>query len=56
MTQALNNYNTKIINNTWGVPSDEQRQIFALSAELKTIKDNNIELSKSVMAKLKNKK
>ena len=43
MTQALNDYNTKIISNTWGAPSDEQRQIVALSAELKTIKDNNIE-------------
>ena len=53
MTQALNDYNTKIISNTWGAPSDEQRQIVALSAELKTIKDNNIELSRTVLDKLK---
>ena len=53
MTQALNDYNTKIISNTWGAPSDEQRQIVALSAELKTIKDNNIELSRSMLDKLK---
>ena len=26
-TQALNDYNSMIINNTWGAPSDEQRQI-----------------------------
>ena len=56
MTQALNDYNTKIISNTWGAPSDEQRQIVALSAELKTIKDDNIELSRSVLNKLKDKK
>ena len=54
MTQALNDYNTKIINNTWGAPSNEQQQIVALSAELKTIKDSNIELSQSVLKKLKN--
>ena len=53
MTQALNDYNTKILNNTWGAPSDEQRKIVALSAELKSIKDNNIELSKTVLDKIK---
>ena len=56
MTQALNDYNTKLISNTWGAPSDEQRQIVALSAELKTIKDNNIELSRSVLDKLRKNK
>ena len=55
MTQALNDYNTKIINNTWGAPSDEQRQIIALYAELKLIKDNNIELYKTVLDKIKKK-
>ena len=55
MTHALNDYNTKIIQNTWGAPSDEQRQIVALSAELKTIKDNSIKLSRSVLSKLKRK-
>ena len=50
-TQALNNYNTKIISNTWGAQSDKQCQIVALSADLKTIIDNNTELSKTVLEK-----
>jgi len=55
INQAHNDYNTKIINNTWSTPSDEQRQVVALSVELKTIKDNNIDLSRSVLYKLKEK-
>ena len=53
MIKVLNDYNTKILNNTLGAPSDEQRQIVALSAELKSINNNNIKLSKIVLAKVK---
>ena len=56
LIQALNDYDSMIINNTWGAPSDEQRQIVLLLAELKTTKDSNIKLSKSVIKKLKNSK
>ena len=55
MTQALNDYNTNIISSTWGAPSYKQRQMLALSAEFKTIKENNIELFKTALEKIKNK-
>ena len=53
MTNALNDYNTKIIQNTWGLQSEKQRQIVALSAALKTRKDDSIELSQSVLKKVR---
>ena len=56
MTHALNDYNNKLVDNTWGAHSNEQRQIGALTAELKTINNNNIELSRSILSKLKEKR
>ena len=53
MNNALNNYNTKIIQNTWGSQSEEQQQIITLSVELKKIKDDNIKLSQSVLKKIR---
>ena len=53
MTNSLNNCNTKIIQIDWGAQSEEQRQIVALSVELRTVKDSNIELSQSILKTIK---
>ena len=46
----------KILRNTWGQQSDDQRSIVTLTAELQTIKDSNIQLSASVLRNIQKKK
>ena len=55
MTNSLNDYNMKVLRKTWGQPSDDQRSIVALTAELQTIKDSNIQLSASVLRNIQKK-
>ena len=56
MTKALNNYNKKVIRNTWGSHSEEQRNIVTSRVDLNIIKDSIVEFSTSVLKKLKTKK
>ena len=56
MSKALNDYNAKVISQSWGAQSEEQTNIIALKAELQDIKDQNIKLSTSVLKQLKGQK
>ena len=43
MTLAKNKYEARLLDedNAWGTPSDEQEQILAMTAEIKTLKQGN---------------
>ena len=44
MTLALNKYVTLTSKNVWNNPSEEEQQIIALTAQLKTVKESHLKL------------
>ena len=54
MVCALNKYNKRKLENQWGVRSQEEEQIVALTAQVQQLlKDKNLKLTRSVESKLR---
>ena len=48
MRFALNRYKNRVRDGTWGAPTAEEKRIVALSSTLNKLKDQNLQLSKSI--------